>query len=184
MWDRGGGAVMAMAKTRTFNGFPFLQLEDRAKDGIADFYVYYPSRGGGNTQEFGAFFDLAGNGTPDWIVFYGGSLFAEGHKLAWWNHHAMDRNNDFKFDTLVIDRIDMNDNGLIEKDAAVWIFDANFDGRIDMAEHVINGNVERIKPSNGRIDTKMLSRNRMLRMGEPFGTLFDKIARDISGALD
>jgi hypothetical protein len=78
----------------------------------------------------------------------------------------------------------LNDNGFVEKGAAVWIFDANFDGRIDMAEHVINGKVKRIKPSNGRIDTKMLSRNRMLRMGEPFDTLFDKIARDISGALN
>lgn len=183
LWDRGSGRVVATARTRTFNRFPHLRLEDRDGDGVADFYAYYPSSSGGQTMEFGAFFDIAGDGTPDWLVFYGGSIMAERKRMAWWNHHAIDRNNDGKFDTLVVDRIDMNGNGLIEPGTSVWIYDANFDGRIDLAEHVVKGKATRIQAVNGKFDTRMLSKNRTIRVGEPFGKMFDKIARDIAGAL-
>jgi hypothetical protein len=66
LWDRGPGPLVARARTTTFRGFPDLRIEDRNRDGKGDFYGYHPASGG-DTQEFGAFFDLANDGSPDWL---------------------------------------------------------------------------------------------------------------------
>jgi hypothetical protein len=186
LWDRGSGKVLATGRTRTFPGFPFLQIEDRNRDGIGDFYVYYPNQSGGLTREFGAFFDLANDGSPDWLVFNGGTLLGEGgaFNIVYWSHHVIDRNNDGKFDTLVIDCVDMDGDVKIEPGRTAWFYDANFDGRFDSAQHIEKGKATRIPVKNGRFDSRSpLQTFQRVRSGAPFETLFDDIARDISGLL-
>ena len=129
---------------------------------------------------------MAGDGSPDWLVFYGGSIVGEGgaFNITYWNHHAIDRNNDGKFDTLVIDCVDMNGNGKIEPGRTAWFYDANFDGRFDSAQHIMNGKATKIPLQNGRFASKSPLRSfQNIRPGAPFGTLFDKIARDIANLL-
>ena len=94
LWTRGGGTRTASAHTRTIMGFPHLVLEARGRGAKPDFYVYLPSPDGGQTQEFGAFFDRNGDGRIDWLVFNGGTLLAAGPTIAWWTHHVIDRNGD------------------------------------------------------------------------------------------
>lgn len=186
LWDRGGGKVLATQRTRTFPGFPYLQIEDRDRDGAGDFYAYYAKKSGGQTQEFGAFFDLAGDGTPDWLVFYGGNLLGEGgaFNIVYWNHHVIDRNNDGKFDTLVLDCVDMDGDGKIEPGRTAWFYDANFDGKFDSAQHIEKGKATQIPFKNGRFDAGIpLKTFQKLRAGSPFGKLFDNIAEDIASAL-
>lgn len=183
LWDRGAGRVVATAQTRTFPGFKYLKIEDRNRDGFGDFYAYYPKSSGGRTQEFGAFFDLAGDGSPDWLVFYGGSFLGEGgaFKIVYWNHHSIDRNNDGKFDTIVIDCIDMDNDGKIEPGRTAWFYDANFDGKIDSAQHIERGKANKIPLRNGRFASKSpLKTFQNLRVGSPIGKLFDNIGRDIA----
>ncbi|MDU8943388.1 hypothetical protein [Ovoidimarina sediminis] len=185
LWEMGLRTPVARAKTKTFKGYPYLNVEDRNRDGTADFYSYTPKAAGGHTLEFGAFFDLAGDGTPDWIVFNGGSALGEGgaFKIVYWSHHAIDRNNDGRFDTLVVDCVDLDGNGRIDPGVSAWFYDANFDGKFDAAEHIVKGKVTRIAVKNRRIDAKTAMKTfQEIRIGSPFGTLFDEIARDIRAA--
>lgn len=186
LWDRGSGKLVATAQTRTFPGFKYLKIEDRNRDGLGDFYAYYPKSSGGPTQEFGAFFDLAGDGSPDWLVFYGGSILGEGgaFNLVYWNHHIIDRNNDGKFDTIVIDCVDMDGDGKIEPGRTAWFYDSNFDGKIDSAQHIEKGRASAIPQRNGRFDARSpLKTFQAMRVGSPIGKLFDMIGRDISSVL-
>lgn len=186
LWDRGAGKVVATGQTRTFPKFKYLKIEDRNRDGSGDFYAYYPKSSGGQTQEFGAFFDLASDGSPDWLVFYGGSLLGEGgaFNIVYWNHHAIDRNNDGKFDTIVIDCVDMDGDGKIEPGRTAWFYDTNFDGKIDSAQHITKGKVTKIPVRNGRFDSRSpLKTFQAMRVGQPVGKLFDAIARDIAGLM-
>ncbi|MCA0930082.1 hypothetical protein [Ruegeria profundi] len=178
LWDKPANPVAATANTRTFGGFPYLLLEDRDRDGVADFYAYLQNKSNQDTQEFGAFWDLAGDGTPDWLVFYGGLSIAEGTKMAFWHRHLIDRNNDGAFDTLVVNNIDQDGNGMIEQGKTVWLYDANFDGRVDAAEHIIRGKVTTLKAENGRFDTKNPFSD-PVPVGERFPIIFDQIASDI-----
>ena len=183
LWDRGTGRIVATARSKTFRGFPYLKIEDRNRDGIGDFYAYYPKQSGGQTQEFGAFFDLANDGTPDWLVFYGGSLLGEGgaFNIVYWNHHAIDRNNDGKFDTLVLDCVDMNGNGKIEPGRTAWFYDANFDGKIDSGQHVEKGKATKMPVKGGRlVSGTPLKTFQKIRIGSDFGGLFNSIGQDIA----
>ncbi|WP_171236754.1 hypothetical protein [Ruegeria sp. HKCCA6837] len=178
LWDKRANPFAASVNTRTFRGFPYLLLEDRDRDGVADSYAYLKGKGNQDTQEFGAFWDLAGDGTLDWLVFYGGVTIAEGAKMSFWHRHLIDRNNDGKFDTLVVNNVDQDGNGMIEQGKTVWLYDANFDGRIDAAEHIVGGKVSKLQAENGRFDTKDPFSD-TVRVGERFPTVFDQIASDI-----
>lgn len=186
LWDRGTGKRLVQARTRSVPRHPYLWIEDRNRDGIGDFYAYYPKKSGGNTQEFGAFFDLADDGTPDWLVFYGGTLLGEGgaFNIVYWNHHVIDRNNDGRFDTIVLDCVDKDGDGKIEPGRTAWFYDTNFDGRIDSAQHIENGKATKVPVVKGVFDSRVpLQTFKRMRPGAPFGKLFDSIARDIAGLL-
>ncbi|MGG7567180.1 hypothetical protein ACQ5SO_13590 [Rhodovulum sp. DZ06] len=183
LWDKGAGTGVAALRTETFPGFPFLVLEDRDRDGTPEFYSYNTAPKIGPTQEFGWFGDLSGDGRPDWIVFYGGSLMDENKRLLWWSRHIADRNHDGRFDTMAFDRVDMDRDGLVEAGDTVWIFDADFDGRIDAVEHVIGGVPRPAPMKGGRFDLRIGPATEGPKPGDPIGGVFDRIAADIAAAM-
>lgn len=159
VWTQNGGArVLSVTRTNSFPGHPYLMLQDRDGDAQADFYVYMRSATNQNTQEFGGVFDLDRNNQPDWIVFYGGVSISEKgtFSMTSWNHHGIDRNGDGKVDVLVIDGVDRNGNGRIEPGATAWIYDDDFDGRVDRGEHILNGKVKAMPRSGNRLDWQTL----------------------------
>lgn len=133
----------------TFKDFPVLELEDRDQDGKADFYGYERPDGSRTSQEFGAFLDLNGDGRPDCIVFYGGLLFTKSLKFFSWYHVAIDTNADGRFDVRVYGAIDADGDGIADEGATAWVYDTNYDGRVDKAELIVDGHVTPIKPQNG-----------------------------------
>lgn len=141
--------VIARGNFATFNKFPVLELEDRDQDGKAEFYSYDRPDGRGMTQEFGAFFDLNGDGRPDWIVFYGGLLITKNMKFLKWYSYAIDTNADGRFDVRVYEAIDVDGDGIADEGATAWVYDTNYDGLIDKAEFIVDGHVTPIKPENG-----------------------------------
>ena len=183
LWTRGGGTRTASAHTRTIMGFPHLVLEARGRGAKPDFYVYLPSPDGGQTQEFGAFFDRNGDGRIDWLVFNGGTLLAAGPTIAWWTHHVIDRNGDGRFDVFVVDAVDRNGDGLIEPGSTAWLYDDDFDGRLDRGAVVADGRATPMAETGGRLDWKRMSGLPMPKVGEPFLDLFNVIAGDIETLL-
>lgn len=186
LWGSKTRKILSTTRTSTFRGFSYLHIEDRNGDGIGDSYIYTPEQDGGQTQEFGAFFDLANDGTPDWLVFNGGVWIAEGEalKITYWSHHAIDRNNDGKFDTLVLDCVDMDGDKKIVPGQTAWIYDANFDGKFDSAQHIYKGKVTKVQVVNGHFDLKIPQNAfQKLRVGSPFEIIFDIIGKDIAASL-
>ncbi len=146
LWDGYTGAS-PVAEGPTPRGY--LQLEDRDGDGGVDFYAYLPEPGIDETQDFGAIFDLDRDGRPDWIVFYGGVFPAADQTVLWWSHHAIDRNRDGRADVYVTDLVDHDGDGLMDLGRTAWIYDDDFDGRIDRAEHLTADGAVALKVENG-----------------------------------
>lgn len=160
------------------------QLEDRDADGKADFYVYYRPGKYNQAQDFGAFFDLNRDGRPDWIVFYGGSMFTKDFKPLYWHQHGIDTNGDGKFDIWVIGAIDMDGDGFVDDGATAWIQDVDHDGLVDKAYHVVGDRVIPIKPKGKRLPLRCVMRFAQARIGKPIIDLFSKIAADITANLN
>lgn len=119
-------------------------------------------------------------------MFYGGSYVGEkgGFSIVFWKYHVIDRNNDGRFDTIVLDCVDMNGNGKIEPGVTAWFFDGNFDGRIDTVQHIVGGKASAVPVSSGRFQSHVPLRGyQKMRPGAPFGKLFDQIARDLVAAM-
>ena len=180
-----GRRVIREGRTSTFQGYPLLQLEDRDEDGIAEFYGYLPPDRSDNTQEFGAFFDLTGDGRPDWIVFYGGALFTKEVKIFYWHHHAVDTNGDGSFDVRIYGAIDTDHDGFPEEEATAWVYDVDHDGLVDKAEHIVRGRAIPITPQRGALPLGYVLTPKFSdqpRVGEAIPTeLFKVIADDIQG---
>lgn len=171
--------------TETLAPYTALELEDRDRDGRGDFFAYYPGGGSRRTQEFGAYFDLSGDGRPDWIVYYGGILPTKGFASFFiWNHLAIDTNGDGHFDVRVWEGIDMDGDGFSEEHASAWLFDTDHDGLADRAEHIVSGKVSEITPENGAFPLRYVllpEPAKQPRIGEAMPTArFDQIAKDIS----
>lgn len=172
-------------ETQTLPPVPLLELEDRNRDGEADFFAYYPADGSRRTQEFGTFFDLDRDGRADWIVYYGGMLATKAFDFYFWNHHAVDTDGDGRFDLRIYAAIDIDGDGMPERDASAWLFDTDGDGLADKAQHVVKGRAETIDPGvDGQLPMGYLLENdpaRLPRIGAPMPTtLFDRIAIDIA----
>lgn len=173
------------AEFDTFKGYPNLQLEDRDGDGKAEFFAYLPPNKSSRTQEFGAFFDLNGDGRTDWIVFYGGFLFDKKMKQSLWHHHSIDTNGDGNFDIRIYRAIDVDGDGFPEEEATTWVYDPDHDGLVDKAELIIGGRVTPIEPENGALNLHYILNTdpaQQLRIGGPMPTaLFKDMANDIDG---
>lgn len=180
---------MARVETKTFPQFPILQLSDTDGDRKAEEFAYQQSPGDMNTQEFGYFFDLNGDGRADYLVFFGGSMTREGEDFdIWWmNYHAVDSNADGRTDQVLYQgSTDMNGNGKVEPAIGLWLIDDDFDGALDRAVY-LGPDLELAAPiDNGRLDLSMnlILRNKTLHPGDPIGGLWDRIFGDINGALE
>lgn len=168
----------------TFAAYPLLQLDDRDRDGRADFFSYLPPDGSGRTQEFGAFFDLDGNGRTDCVVVYGGLLFDSRMQAALWHHYAFDTNGDGQFDVRVFEAIDLDHDGLPDADATTWLYDTDHDGLVDRAEQIVEGTPAAIAPhDDGRLDLGYILHTdpgEQPRIGDPMPTgFFAKVAQDV-----
>ena len=183
LWNRRSGREVARGRTDTIMGFPYLVLEARAARSKPDFYAYYPRTDGGDTMEFGAFFDRGGDARIDWLVFYGGTALAEGMQFTWWSHHAIDTNHDGQFDVFVVDAVDRDGDSLIEPGITAWLFDDDFDGRLDRGAFMQNGRSTPMRVTGGRLEWKRLTGGPNPKLGDPFLVFFDAIADDIEGLL-
>lgn len=161
-----------------------LELEDRDRDGKADFFAYYPEGGSRRTQEFGAFFDLNRDGRPDWMVYYGGMLATKAMDFYAWYHHAVDTNGDGRFDLRIYEAIDLDGDSMPEREASAWLFDIDSDGLADKALRVDRGNGKAIATDkDGLVQMGYLLESdpaKLPHIGQPIPTaLFDQIAADI-----
>lgn len=178
--------VLRKGEFQTFKDYPVLILEDRDEDGKADFYGYHPPGGTKDTQEFGAFFDLSGDGLPDWIVFYGGSAMTNEVKLFYWHHHAIDTNGDGRFDVRIYGLIDMDGDGFPEEGATAWVYDIDHDGLVDKAEHIIDGRVTQIEAENGALPLRHMLKpdlSKQPRVAGPVPTELLRVIADDINAL-
>jgi hypothetical protein len=177
--------VLRKGKASSAKGL-IVELEDRDEDGRAEFYAYLPPDGSKETQDFGAFFDLNGDGRPDWIAFHGGSAFTKKAKLFWWHQHGIDTNGDGRFDLRVVEMIDTDGDGFPEKGATAWVYDTDHDGFVDKAEHIVNGRIRAIKPEDGVLPLGWVMSpdpSKQPRIGGPTSGLFGMIANDINVLL-
>ena len=168
----------------TFSEYPLLQLDDRDRDGRADFFSYLPPDRSDRTQEFGAFFDLDGNGRTDCVVVYGGLLFDARMEAVLWHHYAFDTNGDGQFDVRVFEAIDLDRDGLPDADATAWLHDSDHDGLVDRAEQIVAGTPAEITPGDGgRLDLGYILHSdpaEQPRIGSPMPTaFFANVARDV-----
>jgi hypothetical protein len=181
-------APFRQGQSPTFAELPLLQLDDRDGDGRADFFSYLPPDGSDRTQEFGAFFDLDGNGRTDCVVVYGGLLFDARMQAVLWHHYAFDSNGDGQFDVRVFEAIDLDGDGLPDEDATAWVYDIDHDGLVDRAEQIVNGTPAAIAPQDGgRLDLGFILHTdpaEQPRIGGPMPTaFFGKVARDVDDLL-
>lgn len=181
-------APFKQGPSTTFAPYPLLQLDDRDRDGRADFFSYLPPDGSDRTQEFGSFFDLDGNGRTDGIVFYGGLLFDARMQAAMWHHYAFDTNGDGLFDVRVFEAIDRDGDGLPDDGVTAWVYDADHDGLIDKAEHIAKGTVTAIAPQvDGRLDLGYILHTdpaEQPHIGTPTPTdFFRQVAQEVDALL-
>lgn len=172
-------------ETQTLPSYPILELEDRDRDGKPDFFAYYQSGGSRRTQEFGSFFDLNGDGRADWIVYYGGTLTTKAFDFFFWYHHAVDTDGDGRFDPRIYEAIDLDGDSMPEREASAWLFDSDYDGLADKAQHVVKGRADTINPGvDGQLSMGYILEtdpSRLPRIGAAMPTaLFDWIAADIA----
>lgn len=139
------------ANLATLPSLPLLRLEDRDGDGAAEFFSYLPGDGTDHTQEFGAFFDLDGNGRPDWLVYYGGLAPTKQLRFFLWHHYLIDTNGDGRFDIRIFEAIDSDGDGLPEEGVSTWLIDVDHDGLVDRAERMVGGRASEVAPVNGAL---------------------------------
>lgn len=167
----------------TFKAYPSLRLEDRDGDGKSEFFAYLPPDQSDRTQEFGAFFDLNGDGRTDWIVFYGGILITKKMKPLHWHHHSIDTNGDGLFDVRVYSAIDWDGDGFPDEKATAWVHDLDHDGLVDRADHIVKGRVTSIDDQDGFLALRYILNpelSQQPRIGGPMPTeLFRIMAGDI-----
>lgn len=181
-------APFKQGPSTTFAPYPLLQLDDRDRDGRADFFSYLPSDGSGRTQEFGAVFDLDRNGMTDCVVVNGGLLFDARMQAVMWHHYSFDTNGDGLFDVRVFEAIDRDGDRLPDDGVTAWAYDTDHDGLIDKAEHIAKGKVSEIAPqADGRLDLGYILHTEPAeqpRIGGPDPTdFFGMVAREVDALL-
>lgn len=172
--------------TDTFPDYPILVLTDADGNGRAETYAYQASAEDTDTLEFGMFFALPGESRPHWLVFNGGpGMRSDGQggvSMFWATHQYIDRNGDGAFDIYAV-------NGgpdLASPTDSEWIYDDDFDGRIDRAERIIDGVVQPLADAEGRIQpaNRMGSYAEGTAIGAPFLAGADTVADDIAQSLE
>ena len=102
--------------------------------------------------------------------------------MFWATHQFIDRNGDGAFDIYVV-------NGGPELSAPTdseWIYDDDFDGRIDRAERIIDGVVQPLADAEGQIHSlnQMGNYAEGTAIGAPFLAGADAVAADITQSLE
>ena len=138
-WMSSDCKVLKSRKTKTIGGHPKLELLDCNDDENPDKYRYMPKRGD-DTQDFGFMFDLNCDGVSDYLIFYMGPVSVEMEepiRVVWGWYHWIDSNYDGMIDILVYPGIDLAGDGVIETTTHAWLYDVDFDGKIDRGEYVV-----------------------------------------------
>lgn len=186
-------------RTTTFKGHPILSLSDRNGDGKVDSFAYYPENSQ-RTVEFGFVFDLNEDGKIDYLVFNGGPMMTKDFEaVIWMNYHAIDSNGDGRIDIFVYNDIDRDGDRRPDRGVTAWLYDDNFDGKVDRAEYrgysarfPVGGRFwfppkghplqETIKPDNGVITISKVTRPIRYEIGKS-GFAFQKIFDEINAEL-
>jgi hypothetical protein len=174
-------------RTNTFPQFPILLLYDRDGDSKPEEFSYEPE-GGGESQEFGFFFDLNRDGKADYVVFNGGPMFTKDLKqMIWMNYHGIDTNYDGKVDVQVLNAIDLNGDTFPEPGATTWFYDRDFDGRMDDGEYLAPKFQEPVERNGDILVSKRAfsfdkSRGGGPKVGDDF-EFYDGLLSDINAAF-
>jgi len=143
LWNSPYHVKTTSHNTKTIQGCPMLTFLDRDGDGKPEMFAY----GVGKDEcrhEWGLFFDLNRDGKVDYLVFNGGLVpVKDPIRIRWWNYHCIDSNSDGNIDVLVFTDIDLNDDTLPDEGITVWLYDTDFDGRIDRGE-ILGNNIRRL----------------------------------------
>jgi len=129
--------IVATLKTDTIGGSPILDLVDHDRDGRADSFVYSETGGGGSrSQDFGYMFDLNADGVFDYVVFSQGTAIAMPFKLISTYYHMIDSNYDGRVDIWIRPDTDLDQDGAVDEGVFTWLYDIDFDGRIDGGDYL------------------------------------------------
>lgn len=192
LWHaQGYGQDIAVLMTNSLGDHPLLVLTDQDGDGRADFYAYYDENRLEITREFGAFFTEPGSKHPYWLVFNGGPSFEMSPSgemnLFWVNYQFVDRNQDKRFDTYIVNGIDFDADGSGSSADTLWLYDEDFDGKLDRGEHIVNAKAHDLPIVDGVLQTRRLGEDQSdhsFRIGDEIGLFADVIAADIVQALE
>jgi hypothetical protein len=168
-------------KTKPINGSVFVVF-DSDDDGLADAFAAHPGY-----QDFGFLFDLNKDCKMDYLILNGGIVPSKDFKAFWFNFHWIDSNNDGKIDIYVENDIDLDGDKLLDNGITAWIYDNDFDGKIDKAEYIGKDFKKRIEMTNGAFVIKrQMGLKLQLRLFDEFFpgesyifTEFLKLAEDV-----
>ena len=74
----------------------------------------------------------------------------------WGTYHAIDTNRDGRTDVLVLNFPDVDGDGWMDIGSRAWVYDRNYDGRVDAAEHVsATGEVIPLESIGGKYDLRL-----------------------------
>ncbi|MEA5571543.1 hypothetical protein [Calothrix sp. UHCC 0171] len=144
LWASRDSKVLTEVKSKLGTREIILNLIDKNNDGKPDEFVYHLP-GDQHSQDFGFMFDLNRDGKMDYFVFNGGPLYLKKEfqnarevfsSLFWMNYHWIDSNYDDKIDIAVFNDIDIDGDGNPDKGVTAWVYDDNFDGRVDRVEYL------------------------------------------------
>ncbi len=183
LWNSPYHVKTTSHNTNTYQPCPILTFLDRDGDGKPEMFAYGVDKHECR-HEWGLFFDLNRDGKADYLVFNGGMTLVskEPLRFGWWNYHCIDSNSDGNIDVLVHTDIDLNDDQLPDEGITVWLYDTDFDGRLDRGE-MLGKNIRRpLDEGNGAfILKKVYSGNApTIPKGSEFARGFNEMLHDVN----
>ncbi|AFY46979.1 cytochrome c biogenesis factor [Nostoc sp. PCC 7524] len=144
LWASLDQRILLEVKSKLGSSDTVLTLMDNNHDGKPDEWIHHPS-GDYDSPDFGFMFDLNQDGKMDYFVFNGGPLFVKEETqnadkifpgLFWMNYHWIDSNYDGHIDIMVFNDIDLDGDGYPDQGITAWVYDDDFDGRVDRTEYL------------------------------------------------
>lgn len=168
-------------KKKTIGG-AVIGVLDSDDDGLADAFATHPG-----DQDFGFLYDLNKDCKMDYLILNGGIVPSKDFKAFWFNFHWIDSNHDGKMDIHVENDLDLDGDKLPDKGITAWVYDSDFDGKIDKAEYIGKDFKKAIEKTDGTFVIKrQLGLKLQLREFDEFFpgesyifTEFVKLAEDV-----
>jgi hypothetical protein len=192
LWDQKKRKVLWVGTPSAMSDYEFLHLSDKDGDGVAEEFAYSHEKKAFSSPDFGFFFDLNGDKRADYLIFFGGSLMAEGKgpddlAIWWMNYHAIDANGDGKVDNVLFQgSSDLNGNGKVEPEIGLWLVDDDYDGTLDRAFYLGPGVEKAVRlKKKGSLDLShnLILNDKTVRIGDAIGDFWDELLSDINAGI-